>query len=58
METIKHRIQLRLWNDMLSAPNFSTGNSLNQLSRVIETPEQANGVWLLLQKKVGVARVV
>ena len=40
MEKITYTIQLRLWNDMLSVPNISTGGSLNKRFRVIETPEQ------------------
>ena len=43
---------------MFSAPNISTGGSLNQLSILIKTQDQANIVWLLLHHKVGVSRVV
>ena len=31
-ETITYKIQSRLWNGMLSAPNISTGGSLDKLS--------------------------
>ena len=58
METITYSIKSRLWNDMLSDPNLSTGGYLNKLSRAIETPEQANRVWILFQQKVGGYRVV
>ena len=43
---------------MFSAPNISTGGYMNQISRVIETPEQENREWLLLQHKLGRSRVV
>ena len=43
-ETSMYKIQSQLWNDMFSSSNISTGESLNHISRVIETLYQENRV--------------
>ena len=57
-ETITYKIQSRLWNGILSAPNISIRGSLDKLSIVREELDQANRVWLLFQKKLGGSRVL